>query len=120
MAASKPVRRVRIYTTEDVAAHSRSDDCWIVREGKIYDVTRFLPDHPGGDDLILEHAGKDISGLMEDENEHAHSASAFEMLDEYVVGKIGTTATVVDESACTVLRVLLPDIVDLLVPFRIF
>lgn len=97
MSDSKPVRRVRIYTAEDVASHSREQDCWVVRAGKVYNVTPFLNDHPGGDDLILRHAGKDIDGVMENPDEHSHSASAFEMLDEYVIGKIGTNAAIVDE-----------------------
>ncbi|KDQ08767.1 hypothetical protein BOTBODRAFT_118073 [Botryobasidium botryosum FD-172 SS1] len=97
MSDSKPVRRVRIYTADDVASHSRADDCWVTRAGRVYNVTPFLNDHPGGDDLILRYAGKDIDGAMEDPDEHSHSASAFEMLDEYLIGKIGTSATIVNE-----------------------
>lgn len=57
-------------------------------------VTKFAPDHPGGDDLILNYAGKDITSIMSDENEHAHSTSAFELLQEYQVGRLGAEETI--------------------------
>ncbi|KAF8601551.1 fatty acid-2 hydroxylase [Ceratobasidium sp. AG-I] len=94
---SRPTRRVRILTALDVAAHATSGDCWVSRAGKVYDVTPFLADHPGGDDLILRYAGKDMGGAMADKSEHDHSDSAYGMLEEYVIGQLGTDATVVSE-----------------------
>ena len=82
-------KRVRIYTTEDVANHNSSTSCWLIRAGKVYDVTSFLEDHPGGDDVILKYAGKDVEDIMKDPIEHEHSDSAYDMLGDYVVGKIG-------------------------------
>lgn len=52
-------------------------------------MTEFLDDHPGGDDLILNHAGKDVTEVMQDPVEHSHSDSAFALLAEYEIGKIG-------------------------------
>jgi cytochrome b involved in lipid metabolism len=31
-----------------VAKHASPEDCWIVVNGKVYDLTKFAPDHPGG------------------------------------------------------------------------
>ncbi|KAG9104005.1 fatty acid alpha-hydroxylase [Ceratobasidium sp. 370] len=90
-------KRVRILTPLDVAAHARSTDCWVSRAGKVYDVTPFLADHPGGDDLILRFAGKDLGDAMADKNEHDHSESAYEMLGEYLIGRLGSEATVVSD-----------------------
>ncbi|KAF5336402.1 hypothetical protein D9611_006534 [Ephemerocybe angulata] len=80
-------KRVRIYTAEDVEAHNTATSCWISRAGKVYDVTNFLQDHPGGDDLIIEYAGKDVEEVMKDPSEHVHSESAYDMLQEYVIGR---------------------------------
>ncbi|TDL24600.1 fatty acid-2 hydroxylase [Rickenella mellea] len=88
-------KRIRIFTAADVASHNSRSSCWVSRGGKVYDVTGFLADHPGGDDMILKHAGQDLDGVMEDKDEHEHSDSAFEMLAEYVIGKIGTQDTIV-------------------------
>ena len=88
-------KRIRIYTAEDVATHTTSVSCWVSRGGKVYDVTAFVDDHPGGDDLILAYAGKDIGEIMQDKLEHEHSDAAYSMLDEYVIGRVGVGEAVV-------------------------
>ncbi|PCH44872.1 fatty acid-2 hydroxylase [Wolfiporia cocos MD-104 SS10] len=90
-------KRIRIFTREDVAAHSSGSGCWVTRNGKVYDVTNFLPDHPGGDDLILKYAGRDVEDIMKDPLEHDHSDSAYDMLEECVIGRLGTSETIVSE-----------------------
>lgn len=35
-----------------------SDECF---EGGIFDITRWIPDHPGGSLILKEHAGTDIT-----------------------------------------------------------
>jgi 4-hydroxysphinganine ceramide fatty acyl 2-hydroxylase len=90
-------KRIRIYTAEDVTTHSNASRCWVSRVGKVYDVTGFLDDHPGGDDLILQHAGKDIEEAMKDRLEHEHSDSAYDMLQGLVIGRLGTGESVVRE-----------------------
>ncbi|XP_052170395.1 cytochrome b5 isoform X2 [Diospyros lotus] len=54
-------------------------------ESKVYDVTKFLDDHPGGDEVLLSATGKDATDDFEDVG---HSSSARAMLDEYYVGDI--------------------------------
>ncbi|EPQ26125.1 uncharacterized protein PFL1_06333 [Pseudozyma flocculosa PF-1] len=49
------------YTMDEVAKHNTKDDVWVVVEGKVLDVTSFLPDHPGGDKAILLYAGRDAT-----------------------------------------------------------
>ena len=93
-------KRIRIYTKEDVVSHQTSSNCWVVLKGKVYDVTGFLSDHPGGDEIILNHAGSDIENAMKDPSEHEHSDSAYEMLEEFVIGRIGTEAAIVSEGNC--------------------
>ncbi|KAI0714227.1 oxidoreductase [Fomitopsis betulina] len=90
-------KRIRIFTAEDVAAHSTVESCWVSRDGKVYDVTNFLADHPGGDDLILNYAGKDVGEIMRDPAEHDHSDSAYDMLDECLIGRLGTSETIVSD-----------------------
>ena len=41
----------------DLAKHTGEDDCWLTIHGKVYNVTKYLMDHPGGMDVMLEHAG---------------------------------------------------------------
>ena len=95
-------QRVRIYTAEDVAEHCTYDSCWISHRGRVYDVTQFLADHPGGDDLILNYAGKDIGAIMKDPAEHDHSESAYDMLEEFVIGRVGHGENIVTEGTSAV------------------
>ena len=49
------------YTLEDVAKHNTENDCWVVLFDKVYDVTKFLAEHPGGKPAIMLYAGKDAT-----------------------------------------------------------
>ncbi|KAJ6538470.1 FMN-dependent dehydrogenase-domain-containing protein [Mycena vulgaris] len=44
-----------------VAEHNSRESCWIIVHGKVYDVTEFLDEHPGGSKIILKYAGKDAT-----------------------------------------------------------
>ncbi|KAJ6466696.1 FMN-dependent dehydrogenase-domain-containing protein [Mycena vitilis] len=44
-----------------VAQHNSRESCWIIVHGKVYDVTEFLDEHPGGSKIILKYAGKDAT-----------------------------------------------------------
>lgn len=50
-----------LYTLEEVAKHKTATDVWVVVEGKVLDVTKFLPDHPGGKMAIMAFAGRDAT-----------------------------------------------------------
>jgi L-lactate dehydrogenase (cytochrome) len=41
----------------EVAKHNKKNSCWIVLDSHVYDVTSFLPEHPGGAPIILKNAG---------------------------------------------------------------
>jgi 4-hydroxysphinganine ceramide fatty acyl 2-hydroxylase len=47
----------------------------------------------------MRFAGKDVGDKMGDRDEHDHSDSAYDMLEEYIVGRIGVEATIVNEGA---------------------
>ncbi len=73
----------KTYTTEQVAQHSVKDDCWLILDNGVYDVTAFIPRHPGGD-KILRGCGKDATQMFA---KHPESAKA--MKEQF---KIGTLA----------------------------
>eukprot|EP00271_Cylindrocystis_brebissonii_P010679 TRINITY_DN26972_c0_g1_i1.p1 TRINITY_DN26972_c0_g1~~TRINITY_DN26972_c0_g1_i1.p1 ORF type:complete len:161 (-),score=41.19 TRINITY_DN26972_c0_g1_i1:830-1312(-) len=79
----------KLYTLEDVAKHSASDDCWLVIGGKVYDVTKYLEEHPGGDEVMLAATGKDATDDFEDVG---HSKNARQLLDEYYVGEFDVSS----------------------------
>jgi cytochrome b involved in lipid metabolism len=44
------------YTRDEVAQHASRKDCWIIINGKVYDVTLYLEEHPGSPDILLRVA----------------------------------------------------------------
>lgn len=76
--------------TKEVAKNKTSESCWVTLGSEVYDVTKFLDAHPGGGDLILEHGGKDVGAIMQDEISHAHSEDAYEVLRENLIGFVAT------------------------------
>jgi 4-hydroxysphinganine ceramide fatty acyl 2-hydroxylase len=85
-----PARDLPTITRADVEAHNTAKSCYVTVGTKVYDISDFLPDHPGGGDLILEYGGKDVSDILKDEVSHAHSEAAYEILDECLVGFVAT------------------------------
>lgn len=41
--------------------HTSRESCWVILYGEVWDVTDFLPNHPGGANIILKLAGKDAT-----------------------------------------------------------
>jgi cytochrome b involved in lipid metabolism len=47
----------KMFAIADLKNHTSEKSCWIVVHGKVYDVTDFLEEHPGGYDIILTVTG---------------------------------------------------------------
>lgn len=56
-------------------------------DGKVYDVTDFLDDHPGGGESITISAGQDSS----EEFNALHSDKARAMLEDYYIGELDSS-----------------------------
>lgn len=94
-----PSRTLPNFQSKEVATNKTSNSCWVTIGSKVYDVTDFLDAHPGGGDLILEYGGKDVGAIMQDEISHTHSESAYDVLDENLIGFVAADPllkTVVD------------------------
>lgn len=46
-----------VLSGAEIAKHKSPDSCWIVIHSKVYDVTKFLNDHPGGRSILLRQGG---------------------------------------------------------------
>jgi cytochrome b involved in lipid metabolism len=56
------------YTKSEVAKHANSSSCWSIINGSVYDLTAYIPKHPGGESRILKICGKDGTALFEDQH----------------------------------------------------
>jgi len=52
------------YSMAEVARHNQLDDCWIVIDDIIYDVSKFIKMHPGGEQVLLKETGKEVTELF--------------------------------------------------------
>ncbi|ERN20183.1 cytochrome B5 [Amborella trichopoda] len=74
---------LKVFPLSEVSLHSSKKDCWIIVRGKVYDVTGFLEEHPGGEDVLIEASGRDATKEF---NEVGHSSTAMAMMDGYEIG----------------------------------
>ncbi|EON62291.1 fatty acid hydroxylase [Coniosporium apollinis CBS 100218] len=85
-----PGRTLPTIAQAEVASRNTAKSCYVTLGTRVFDITSFLDDHPGGGDLILEYGGKDVTEIMADEISHAHSEAAYEVLEENLVGFVAT------------------------------
>ncbi|XP_055601229.1 cytochrome b5-like [Uranotaenia lowii] len=79
----------RTFTTQEVALRDgkNGNPTWMIYRDGVYDITEYLKlnEHPGGNDMIVECAGKDATKEMDD---FGHSKSALAMLKKYKIGEL--------------------------------
>ncbi|KAG9019466.1 hypothetical protein FRB90_001940 [Tulasnella sp. 427] len=74
----------KVISFAELQAHSSRDDLYILIHGKVYATSKFLDEHPGGDEVILAEAGKDATEAFEDVG---HSDEAREVLNGLYIGE---------------------------------
>lgn len=81
----------KTYTASEVAKHGSSSDCWLIINKNVYNVSRFLSDHPGGAGTILPYCGKEATRAFDTQDRGSrgsHSNQAAQMLQDYLVGTL--------------------------------
>ncbi|ROT36561.1 molybdopterin binding oxidoreductase [Sodiomyces alkalinus F11] len=75
------------FRLSDVRKHdAKSDRPWITYEDKVYDITDWIPAHPGGD-VILRAAGGSIDAYWDIFSIHK-SPHVYEILAHYLIGYV--------------------------------
>ena len=75
------------YTMAQVATHRDAISCWTIIDGNVYDLTKWIPQHPGGEQAILSICGIDGSAAF-----HGQHNDAKRQADILATFKIGTLA----------------------------
>ncbi|KAK9761754.1 Cytochrome b5 [Basidiobolus ranarum] len=86
----------KLITATEVSLHNTEQDCWCIINGKVYDCTKFLDDHPGGGEVIVECAGRDATEAFD---EIGHSDEATKLLEDLYVGNLEKVLTPDGEAA---------------------
>lgn len=78
-------KKLRVIRYEEVKKHNSIKSAWLVIHNKVYDVTKFLEDHPGGEEVLLEQASKNSTEAFEDVG---HSSDARMLAEEHLIGEL--------------------------------
>jgi cytochrome b involved in lipid metabolism len=85
---------IQSYTKTEIAIHNNATDCWTIVNNNVYDITSYIPRHPGGNDILLA-CGTDGTTLFTQrkttEGEEigsgtAHSSNATNQLTSLQIG----------------------------------
>ncbi len=68
----------------EVSKHNKENDAWLVINNNVYDVTKWIPRHPGAL-AILKGIGKDATNIF---YKTGHSKKAIKYLDNLLIGKL--------------------------------
>ncbi len=74
------------YTLAQVAQHADATSCWSAISGKVYNLTSFISEHPGGEKRILKICGKDGSSAFE--GQHGGDRKPEQMLAGMYIGTL--------------------------------
>ncbi|KAK9908984.1 hypothetical protein WJX75_005570 [Coccomyxa subellipsoidea] len=78
--------RIQLRTFEEVEAHNAAGQCWLILDGMVLDVTRWLPEHPGGARIIpAQSLNLDCARFFE---VYHSSRESFLYLREFYIGEL--------------------------------
>lgn len=94
----------QLYTIEEVKNHSTPASAWVVYSGDVYDITDFIPLHPGGA-ILTHYLGQDVEQVWKDGGftKHLLNNNAVSILSKYKIGKLKEQFISID-----------PEVVDML------
>ncbi|KAI9352132.1 cytochrome b5-like heme/steroid binding domain-containing protein [Obelidium mucronatum] len=79
----------KTFTWADVQSHNTRKSCWLVIDKDVFDCTKFLEEHPGGEEVMMENAGFDATDAFE---EIGHSDDARDLLKGMKIGTLVDSA----------------------------
>jgi cytochrome b involved in lipid metabolism len=80
------VAPVKSFSLAQVAEHNRKEDCWMVINDSVIDVTSFISKHPGGD-KIIKGCGIDATGYFNKVGAHMKGI-AQTIVNKLTIGKL--------------------------------
>lgn len=72
------------YDLQEVSFHNNKQSCWTVINNEVFDLTKWISNHPGGEKSILKLCGRD--GTLDFLKQHEFSKKANEALKSFKIG----------------------------------
>jgi cytochrome b involved in lipid metabolism len=87
-AKQKALAAERDIAAAELARHAAPEDCWMAIRGGVYDLSKYLPDHPSRPAVIEPWCGKEATEAYATKTKgRAHSAEADALLPKYRIGR---------------------------------
>lgn len=74
------------FEKAEIIQHNHRNNCWIILFNKVYDITDFIAQHPGGAEILLSRAGEDASSFFQ--TRHGRNNRLYKSLDRYCIGEL--------------------------------
>lgn len=82
-------------TAAEISRHNNPGDCWVTISGRVYNLTSYLVQHPGGASAISQYCGGDgTAGFATKNTGSSHSSFAQNLLGSYLIGTAGQSVAV--------------------------
>jgi cytochrome b involved in lipid metabolism len=76
-----------VITLEQLAEHDHDESCWMAIEGRVYDFTDYIPQHPTPPAIMLAWCGREATeGMRTKGYGRDHSPTAWAMMDDHLIG----------------------------------
>jgi len=75
-----------VLTVAEVAKNNRVSSCWTIINENVYDITSYIPNHPGGEEAISSICGRD--GTAQFERQPNHNSLADQNLQRLLLGPL--------------------------------
>ncbi len=88
-----------ILDMSEISKHNKQSDCWLLINGKVYNITSYFGSHPGGNSTMSATCGKDATSAYATKDPYAkntkggqsHSSGAKNLLGDYYIGDLNQT-----------------------------
>ena len=74
------------YTLAQVASHGDGSNCWSAVNGSVFDLTKWIAEHPGGEGAILSICGQDGSAAFN--SQHGGQGKPERVLESFRIGAL--------------------------------
>lgn len=76
---------VKQYSLDEIKEHNTADSAWCIYKNGVYDITKYIDEHPGGGEQLLEASGGDLTAAFDD---FGHSDNALQILKKLKIGEL--------------------------------
>ena len=85
LGGKKNERNKKIFTLDEIKKHNTKKDAWTIIENKVYNISSWIPKHPGGE-IIMKAVGKDATQLFIANNHPSYVKKT--ILPKYYIGNL--------------------------------